>query len=111
MTFGYLMHKDAIIGQVRNYDYRSDTAEILLYSLDLMGYVPGKIESDWTVMEPLLLDTNPKLRNMMNDARYKIFQKANLPRLIKDYDSIPVERPAFDEFCREMFHVVHKEVV
>lgn len=92
-------------GEARNYDPYSRFGEIILYDLDIFGFVSGYVSRNWDVMseEDLLADS--RLARRLYEAKYQVWMRKNVNHLkceyLKKYHTY--DKREFEKLCRELF--------
>ncbi|MDE1764952.1 MAG: hypothetical protein KGI27_01625 [Thaumarchaeota archaeon] len=106
---GYVVDPHGKIrGEVRNYDPYSRFGEIMLYDIDIFGFVSGYVSRNWDVMseEDLLADS--KLAGKLYEARYQVWKRQNVIHLKHEYMKKYgfYDKREFDRLCRDLFRKI-----
>ncbi len=93
-----------IRGEARNYDPYSRFGEIMLYEIDVFGFVAGYISKEWHVMSEQDIFADRRLVRRLYEAKYQTWKRYNISELIEEYKKNNQSEGNFEKFCRELFH-------
>lgn len=102
---GYVVDpRGKIRGEARNYDPYSRFGDIMLYEIDVFGFVPGYVSKNWQVMSEEDVLGDRKLARRLYEAKYQVWKRYNINELHECYKRKNNEYGAnFERFCRKEF--------
>jgi hypothetical protein len=102
---GYVVDpRGKIRGEARSYDPYSRWGEIMLYDIDIFGFVAGYVSKNWHVMSERDLLEDRKLARRLKETKYQAWKRHNVMDLHEEYErKNGLYRDNFERFCREMF--------
>ena len=108
---GYVVdHRGKIRGEVKGYDPYSRFGDIMLYDIDIFGYVPGYMTKNWQVMseQDLLADKN--LARRLYETKYQVWIRHNSLHLSVEYMQKyhRYDKREFEKLCRDLYDRVCK---
>lgn len=108
---GYLVDDEGkVIGEARRYDPYSQFGEIMLYEIDVFGYVPGFVKKGLRIMSKEDMMSDDNLRRSLEAAEYESWKRYNIMDLIAEYDRMFKDRDHFERFCKIIYEsVLEKE--
>lgn len=108
---GYLVDNEGkVIGEARRYDPYSQFGEIMLYEIDVFGYVPGFVKKGLRLMSESDLMSDENLRRSLEAAKYESWKRCNIMDLIVEYDRMFKDGKHFERFCKIIYEdVLEKE--
>lgn len=99
-----------VIGEARSYDPFSKFGDIMLYEIDVFGYVPGFVKKGLRIMSEEDLMSDENLRRSLEAAKYESWKRYNIMDLIAEYDRMFKDRNHFERFCKCVYeNVLEKE--
>jgi len=103
---GYVVdHRGKIRGEARNYEPYSRFGEIMLYDIDIFGFVSGYVSGKWQVMseQDLLADRN--LARRLYETKYQVWMRKNSLHLSVEYMQKyrRYDKREFEKLCRDLF--------
>ena len=102
---GYIVDQHGkIVGEARNYDPYSRFGDMMLYDVDIFGYLWGYISIDWHVMSEEDIRQDKVLARRLYEAKYQSWKRNNITDLYDSYAKKPRYKGSFEKFCRELFH-------
>jgi len=101
---GYLVDDDGrVVGEARRYDPYSKFGDIMLYEMDVFGFVPGFIKKGLRLMSEQDMVSDKKLRKSLEIAKYESWKRHNIIDLMEEYDRMCRKREFFETFCRKIY--------
>lgn len=103
---GYVVDpRGKIRGEAKRYDPYSRWGEIMLYDIDVFGFVAGYVSKNWQVMSEQDLLADKRLARRLNEAKYQVWMRHNGFNLkvqyMKKYRLL--DKREFDKLCRDLF--------
>lgn len=108
---GYLVDDDGkIVGEAKQYDPYSQFGHIMLYEIDLFGFVPGFVKKGLRLMSEEDMMSDRKLRRSLETAKYECWKRRNIVDLVAEYDRMFKDGDHFERFCKCVYDsVLEKE--
>jgi hypothetical protein len=107
---GYLVSREGkVVGEARRYDPYSGFGDIMLYEIDLFGFVPGFVSKGIKLMSEEDLRADPRLRKEFEESQYQVWKRRNVVHLIKEFNSIFKNSESFEKYCRNIYRGMEKQ--
>jgi hypothetical protein len=102
---GYVLdRRGKIRGEVKNYDPYSRFGHVMLYDIDVFGFVPGYISIKWRVMSEEDMAANKRLADRLYETKYQVWKRHNIHELHDLYEKSDQEyKNDFEKLCRDLY--------
>jgi len=102
---GYVVDsRGRIRGEARRYDPYAKFGEIMLYEIDVFGFVLGYVSNSWKIMSEQDLLSDRHLARRLREAKYQVWKRHNILELNQTYERLYTERGAdFERYCRYLY--------
>lgn len=93
---------------MKRYDPYSRFGDIMLYDIDIFGFVSGYVSRNWQIMSEQDLLADKRLAGRLYEAKYQVWMRHNSLHLKVEYMKKyrRYDKREFEKLCRDLFRRV-----